>query len=217
MSAGRAALVLSVLALVAAVAGVAGALPGRNSVRSDDIRRNAVKASDIRKGAVRAAEIRQGAVDSSEIRDKAVRGEDLSDAVALEVLPTRRVTMTKGHFDITFLEAPPLDLLARCADNGGAPSAQVFVRTSAEGSAYGPSATPNFGPNTPLEPNRLLISNTSTSPSMETTPFTMAGPDGPTVSGVVGAGNLVQGRDCVFTGYAVQGTASLQSTGLFGR
>ena len=48
------ALVVAVIALVAALGGVATALPGRNSVRSDDIARHAVKNGDIAKGAVDA-------------------------------------------------------------------------------------------------------------------------------------------------------------------
>jgi hypothetical protein len=205
MNAGRAALVVAVIALVAAVVGVAGALPGRNSVGSGDIKRNAVRASDIRKGAVRATEIHQGAVRSGEILDKSVAEEDLSDAVALEVLAARRVRMDVGDFPVTaFLEAPPVGLRTHCVDNGGTPAAQVYVETSAEGSAYGPSSSPNFGPFTPLG-DRLLIANTSSSPNIETTPFTITGPDGPTLSGVVGAGVQVQGRDCIFTAYGVQG------------
>src|SRR4051794_6412022 len=46
------ALVVAVIALVAALGGVATALPGRNSVRSDDIARHAVRNADIAKGAV---------------------------------------------------------------------------------------------------------------------------------------------------------------------
>jgi hypothetical protein len=46
------ALVVAVIALVAALGGAAVALPGRNSVTSNDIKRHNVKLSDIARGAV---------------------------------------------------------------------------------------------------------------------------------------------------------------------
>jgi hypothetical protein len=46
------AMVVAVIALVAALGGAAVALPGRNSVRSNDIKRHNVKLSDIARGAV---------------------------------------------------------------------------------------------------------------------------------------------------------------------
>lgn len=204
MGAGRAALAVSVIALVAAIAGVAGALPGHNSVRSDDIRRDAVRAPDIRKGAVRSAEIRGDAVHSAEIRDKAVTEPDLADDVALETLAARRVRMTIGDLPFSLLEAGLIGLESRCVDNGGSPEARVYVETETEGSVYGPSSTPAFGQFTPLA-DRLLIANDSSTPSIETTPYVLNEPGGPTISGVAAAGVQIQGRDCFFSAYGVQG------------
>jgi hypothetical protein len=52
------ALVISVIALCVALAGTAGALPGRNSVKSNDIARGAVRARDLGGVAVRTEPIR---------------------------------------------------------------------------------------------------------------------------------------------------------------
>jgi hypothetical protein len=52
------ALVISVIALGLALAGTAGALPGRNSVKSNDIARGAVRAGDLGAVVVRSAAIR---------------------------------------------------------------------------------------------------------------------------------------------------------------
>jgi hypothetical protein len=60
------ALIISIIALIAAVGGTAVALPGRNKVRSDDIKRGAVKESDIGANAVSAPKIKGGAVGRSD-------------------------------------------------------------------------------------------------------------------------------------------------------
>jgi hypothetical protein len=52
------ALVISVIALGLALAGTAGALPGRNSVKSNDIARGAVRAGDLGAVVVRTEPIR---------------------------------------------------------------------------------------------------------------------------------------------------------------
>jgi hypothetical protein len=64
------------IALLAALSGTAVALPGSNSVFSDDIRTNAVQAADIRQNAVGPSEIRNNAVRSREVRDGSLRAED---------------------------------------------------------------------------------------------------------------------------------------------
>lgn len=51
------ALLVAMIALVAALAGSAIALPGSNSVKSNDIKRDAVKGSDIATGAVKPADL----------------------------------------------------------------------------------------------------------------------------------------------------------------
>jgi hypothetical protein len=69
------AMVVAVIALVAALSGAAVALPGRNSVQSNDIKRHNVKLSDIARGAVdpfrtnlmRAAELKTTVTTTSNI------------------------------------------------------------------------------------------------------------------------------------------------------
>jgi hypothetical protein len=66
------AMVVAMIALFAALGGTATALRGKNSVRSDDIRRNAVKASDIASGAVRTKDLASKAVKSAKLGVNAV-------------------------------------------------------------------------------------------------------------------------------------------------
>lgn len=56
------ALLVATVALVAALAGSAIALPGRNTVRTDDIARGAVKGKDIAKAAVKTGKIKNNQV-----------------------------------------------------------------------------------------------------------------------------------------------------------
>jgi len=51
------AMVVAVIALVVAMSGAAIALPGKNSVKSNDIKRGAVKGTDIATGAVKPADL----------------------------------------------------------------------------------------------------------------------------------------------------------------
>lgn len=71
---------VGIVALIVGLSGTAFALPGKNTVSSNDIKRNGVKASDIRKNAVGKSEIRAGAVGSSEIRNDRVRGAEVDEA-----------------------------------------------------------------------------------------------------------------------------------------
>lgn len=67
------ALVVAVIALVAATTGAAVALPGKNSVKSDDIARGAVTKKAIKKGAVTKKAIKKGAVTQKAVKKGAVK------------------------------------------------------------------------------------------------------------------------------------------------
>jgi hypothetical protein len=56
------ALIVALLALVAALAGTATALPGKNSIDKNDIKKNAVKSKNIKKGQVKSSDIADGQV-----------------------------------------------------------------------------------------------------------------------------------------------------------
>jgi hypothetical protein len=71
-------LVVAIAALVAALAGTAVALPGKNSVDGNDLRRAVVKTKNIKNGAVTTAKIRAGAVRTARIGDNAVNSAKLA-------------------------------------------------------------------------------------------------------------------------------------------
>jgi hypothetical protein len=72
--------VVSTLALFGVIAGgTAIALPGKGSVKSNDIKKNAVKAAAIAKAAVGSSEIADGSVGGAEIADGSVGGAEVAD------------------------------------------------------------------------------------------------------------------------------------------
>ena len=83
------------LALILAVSGTAVALPGKNRVTSDDLKRGAVKNSDIARGAVSSTKLRNGAVtnpkvgngavSTAKLRNDAVTGEKVNEATLGQV------------------------------------------------------------------------------------------------------------------------------------
>jgi len=93
-----AALVISVIALFVAIGGVAGALPGHNSVRSDDIKNGQVKSPDLKNNDVKGIDVREsslgtvpkantantlaGGVNAADLGPVVVRSENLNDADA---------------------------------------------------------------------------------------------------------------------------------------
>ena len=64
--------VIATIALVFAVSGAAGALPGKNSVASNDIRKGAVKAKHLAKKAVKAKHVAKGAIRTRHLAADAV-------------------------------------------------------------------------------------------------------------------------------------------------
>lgn len=71
------ALVVATIALIAAMSGAAIALPGKNSVKSNDIAKNSVKSKQIKKNAIKSKHVKDGAIGGAEIADGAVTGAKL--------------------------------------------------------------------------------------------------------------------------------------------
>ena len=61
------AMLVAVIALVAALAGTATALPGKNTVDKNDIKKNAVKSKQIKKGQVKSVDIGDGQVAAADL------------------------------------------------------------------------------------------------------------------------------------------------------
>jgi len=72
-------LVVAIVALVAALAGTAVALPGKNSVDGNDLRKNVVKTKNLRNKSVTASKLGIGAVRTARIANDAVTGDKIAD------------------------------------------------------------------------------------------------------------------------------------------
>lgn len=88
--------IVAYLALFVALSGSALALPGKNSVKSNDIKRGAVKGRAIAEGAVKKAKLRDAAVTAAKLEAAAVTGAALADgAVTAPKLAQDSVTRQK--------------------------------------------------------------------------------------------------------------------------
>lgn len=66
------------IALLAALGGTAVALPGRNTVTADDIKKGAATTSEIRNNTVRTQDIRNGTIRGKDVRNNSLTGADIT-------------------------------------------------------------------------------------------------------------------------------------------
>jgi len=132
------ALIVAVIALVAAMSGAAVALPGENTVKSNDIKKQAVHKSDIERGAVTSAKI----------RNEGVRATDLA---------TGSVNLSKlGIFPVTrYVEQPVPD--------DGTPTQAVATCQAGEQLIAGGASLGRPDPGT-FEPDLRLLSSRPAGP-----------------------------------------------------
>jgi hypothetical protein len=120
------ALIVAMIALVAAFAGSAIALPGKNSVKGNDIAKNAVKSSDVKNDKLKGVDIDEstlGKVPSATKADSAAAVDTQRHVgpVRLAVGQTQ-VLDTRGPFSIT----------AECADGGGNQIDAILTLTTSQ-------------------------------------------------------------------------------------
>ncbi len=73
------ALVVALVALIAATGGSAVALPGRNSIDRDDVKRNAIRSKAIKNGQVAGVDIARNAITAAKVADGTVGGAEIAD------------------------------------------------------------------------------------------------------------------------------------------
>lgn len=100
--------VMSTIAVFGVIAGgTALALPGRNSVQRNDIKRNAVGSKHLKDAAVKAPEIAAGAVGTDEVGDGAIGAADIGPG---EVGSAALATGAVGSAQIADATVTPADL-----------------------------------------------------------------------------------------------------------
>ncbi len=153
-------LLVASLALVLAASGSSTALPGRGSVKADDLAKNSVTSKAIRAGAVKSSDLASGSVGSTalaqdgvrstHLADNAVRGAEVQDgslsaadladhAVSSKNGVAIPATAAPGESEArdnaperALLAAGPITVYGKCFVDtvGGRLHAEVFVRTS---------------------------------------------------------------------------------------
>lgn len=90
--------VFGLVAIFIALGGTAAALPGSNSVRSDDIVNGQVRTADIGSGAVRPADLAAGSVGTAAVGDNALSGADIAEST-LGIVPSATSATNAGQLD----------------------------------------------------------------------------------------------------------------------
>ena len=105
------ALLVAVIALVAALAGSAVALPGKNKVDKNDIKKGAVTKKAIKKGAVTKKALKSGAVTEGKLADAAVTAAKIGphEAAHLVGAPGEPTVGTGGDGDCDWHNASAAD------------------------------------------------------------------------------------------------------------
>lgn len=124
------ALIVAVVALVAALAGSAIALPGKNTVQSNDIKKNAVRSSDIKNDNVKGVDIKEsslGTVPSAQ------------NSVTTSVVKTAQGKIAAGQ-TATVLEHGPLTVTVECGENSEPANTDLdstaFIASSTDGTVF---------------------------------------------------------------------------------
>jgi hypothetical protein len=194
------ALIVAIIALVAALAGTAVALPGKNTVSSNDIKKNAVRSSDIKNDKVKGVDVKEsslGQVPSALRADSAATVDTQRHIGPVRLaLGQSQVLDTRGPFTVT----------ARCVDGGGDQiDAEIILTTSQDG-AFGYSEWSGTEETDLNAGDEVVIggdqSNNATDPSFYSgySAWTFASADGNTVYAGerAYAGARIGGADCYF-------------------
>jgi len=125
------ALVIACIALFAALAGTSIALPGKNSVDKNDLRKKVVGAKNIKTNAVTSGKIKRNAVTAAKIKDQGVGNPELkNNAVNGPKLADNSVSARKIGTSVVRTGVSPLTADADGTQNGPAGPVNTAVATA---------------------------------------------------------------------------------------
>jgi hypothetical protein len=137
------ALIVAVIALIAASSGAAVALPGKNSVKSNDIAKNQIKSSHIKKANVKSSDLKKNGVKGSKVANESLSEKDIGDYGLLGKSPVKVGATEAVSFAAARAAAPetPLwadttvEVYAKCLydTTAGDIQGEMYVRTSEDG------------------------------------------------------------------------------------
>lgn len=137
------ALIVAIIALIAATSGAAVALPGKKSVKSDDLAKNVVKSKHIKKKNVKTSDLAKNGVKGSKVANESLSEKDLGDYGLLGKAPVK-VGATSAATLVAARAAAPetplwadttVEVYAKCLYDTGTTTIQgeMYVRTSEDG------------------------------------------------------------------------------------
>jgi hypothetical protein len=137
------ALLVATAALVVALSGAAVALPGRNTVSADDIRRNAVGSQEVKQRSLRGDDLKDETITGRQVRGDSL-GADRINAYSVADDSLIRVTATTGADEASARAAAPelelyregpLTVYAKCFRDAADSDVlgEIFVRTDENG------------------------------------------------------------------------------------
>ena len=122
------ALIVAIVALVAALAGSAIALPGKNTVQSNDIKKGAVKSKHLKNNGVKGKDVDEASLGTVPSAATA--------ATAANLLGHTRLALIVGEGEHTLLALGPFTLKGTCEiDEGGNDTATFNIETATDDSA----------------------------------------------------------------------------------
>ena len=124
------AMVLAFVALLAALSGTAVALPGKKSVKKDDLATSSVGKRAIAKGGVGASEAGKNSVGPSELKTNAVRGNDVNEGTLAEVPNATNADTAANAANASSLGGTPAAAYARNVEIVRPGGFTLFLSTS---------------------------------------------------------------------------------------
>jgi hypothetical protein len=187
------ALIVAIVALLAALAGTAVALPGKNTVKSNDIAKNAVRSSDVKNDSLKGKDIKESTLSKVPNAARADSANTATNAANADTVNGLKVTKIDYGSSV---EAPTvvfsevgLTITADCA--GG--SVSLAATTSKEDSSILSSVTDTDNPdleggheengNFDVGDSFDLLAGDEGNPALIT--FGYFAPDGSTVTGIL--------------------------------
>ena len=125
------ALIVAIIALIAALAGGAVALPGKNKVDKNDIKRNAVKGKQVKDNALTGADVDESTLGQV---PSAARAGTAAALDGLTRIPPTSIADNAGETPLATVGAFTIALA--CIDGPTATTAQLRIRSSVEDSAW---------------------------------------------------------------------------------
>ena len=137
-------MLVALIALVLALTGAAVALPGKNTVSADDIKKNAVRSQEIDGKAIKAGDVADNALTSKQVKAEALNPSDIAELavtddslirVSAQESPGGLAAARVAAPEVVLYEEDGLTVYAKCYRDpiAGETEGAIFARTADDG------------------------------------------------------------------------------------